>query len=57
MCKQFLQISKKQTNSSVEKWAKDIYGDFTEMIEMTLHLEVLTLWEVPLKKNILIKIK
>lgn len=27
MCKQFLQISKKQTNNSVEKWAKDIYGD------------------------------
>lgn len=27
MCKQFLQISKKQTKNSVEKWAKDIYGD------------------------------
>ena len=31
MYTKFLQINKQKTHSSVEKWAKDMYGDFTEM--------------------------
>lgn len=31
MCQKFLQISKKKTNNSVGKYAKDMYGDFTEI--------------------------
>lgn len=31
MCQKFLQISKKKTNNSVGKYAKDTYGDFTEI--------------------------